>query len=498
MTARRLLDDPQLSTNGASDVFSLGVASGDPLPDGVVLWTRLAPDPVNGGGMPAKDVPVEWQLATDENFRHVVRRGNATATSRYAHSVHVDVRGLEPGAWYWYRFRERSHVSPIGRTRTAPATRSSPRGARFAIACCQNYEHGYYAAYRHMADEDLDFVVHLGDYIYENGAHSGTVRTHDGPELLSLDQYRNRYALYKTDPHLQAAHAAFPFVVTFDDHEVENNYAGTVAEQSSQTRARKEFLERRAAAYRAYWEHQPLRGESLPRGPDMALYRRINVGDLAELSVLDTRQYRTDQPCGDGLTARCPAALDPAATMTGPAQERWLLRGLDRSTARWNVVAQQTMLAQLRFPFGSGGWYTMDEWDGYVAARNRLLAFLLRRRPSNPVVISGDTHASWANDLKADFDDPDSETVAAEFAAPSITSDCAEPFVVAVQASLGVNPHIRLFDGAWRGYVRCDLDRERWRTDFRAVRSIRSPGAPAFTLASFEVQDGVAGCRRIT
>ena len=285
--------------------FKLGVASGDPLPDGVVLWTRLAPDPLNGG-MPDKRVPVQWQVATDEAFANVVREGATFASPELAHSVHVEVGGLRPAGEYFYRFRAGSELSPVGRTKTAPAFGASVAEMNFAFVSCQQYEHGYFTAYRHMSEEDLDLVVHLGDYIYEYGpnqyvAPGGNVRTHVGPEIVSLSDYRRRHAQYRTDEDLQAAHAAFPWAVTWDDHEVENNYADEIPEGGQSVEA---FILRRAAAYQAYYEHMPLRRTSVPSGPDMQLYRRLTFGNLAEFNVLDTRQYRDDQAAGDGTPTR--------------------------------------------------------------------------------------------------------------------------------------------------------------------------------------------------
>ncbi|MBD2018750.1 alkaline phosphatase D family protein, partial [Leptolyngbya sp. FACHB-36] len=284
-------------TRSSQTLFSLGVASGEPLPDGVVLWTRLAPEPLNGGGMPPQPMSVQWQVAVDEQMRRVVQRGTTIAVPELAHSVHVEVNGLEPARWYWYRFQAGDQQSSIGRTRTAPALTSHVDRLRFAFASCQHYEHGYYAAYRDMAAADLDFVVHLGDYIYEGAATTGESRQHNGSDLVTLEQYRDRYALYKTDPDLQAAHAAFPWIVTWDDHEVAGNYANLTANGQSQ----QAFLQRRASAYQAYYEHMPLRRSSRPQGANLQLYRRFSFGDLAEFNVLDTRQYRSKQPCGNQL-----------------------------------------------------------------------------------------------------------------------------------------------------------------------------------------------------
>ncbi len=472
--------------------FSLGVASGEPLPDNVVLWTRLAPDPLNGGGMPQYNVPVQWQVATDEKMRQVVRSGTQMATPEFGHSVHVEVQGLQPARWYWYRFRVGNQVSPIGRTRTAPNPRDRVNRFRFAFASCQNWQSGHYAAYKNMAQEDLDLVVHLGDYIYEGPPSTTALRSHDGNgEPFTLEEYRNRHALYKTDPHLQATHAAFPWLVTWDDHEVDNNWADEIP-QDPEVQSRSVFLARRAAAFQAYYEHMPLRDFSKPRGLDLQLYRRLTFGDLVEFNVLDTRQYRTDQPCGDGRKPRCTEATDPTATMTGSEQERWLFEGLDRSGARWNVIAQQTIMAQFDYDTGAAEVFNLDQWDGYVASRNRILGFIQQRRPSNPVVITGDWHSSWVNDLKANFDDPNSQTVATEFVGTSISSSC--PWTFDVEAALPQNPWVKYFNGRLRGYVRCDLNRERWRTDYRLLPqsqpteiTVSDPNAPVITAASFEL-----------
>ena len=443
--------------------------------------------------MPHNDVQVHWQMATDERFRHIIRRGTVMASPRLAHSVHVDVRRLRPATPYWYRFKVGSHISHAGRTRTAPAPGASPKRLGLAFVSCQNWQHGYYAAYRNLAEEDVDLVVHLGDYIYESGVIPGAPRAHDGPEPVTLEQYRNRHALYKTDPDLRRAHAAFPFVATFDDHETENNYAGSVPQAGSDSESRGAFRARRAAAYRAYWEHMPLRRSSRPAGPDMLLYRRLVFGDLMELMVLDTRQYRSAQPCTAGVTEGCAVPGDQDLTMTGPNQERWLFDALDHSRGRWNVIAQQTMLAQFDLQTGRGRSFSSDQWDGYPAARQRILQFLSERRPSNPVVISGDLHSSWVAELKTDFRDPKSRTVGTEFVGTSISSLSPAEFNAAVATALPDNPHVSFFDGQYRGYTRCEVTRDRWRTDMRAVSDVLSADARAFTLASFDIENGRPG-----
>ena len=476
-------------------VFPLGVASGDPTPDGVVLWTRLALDPLQGGGMPPEDVEVVWEVARDERMADVVQRGTTLASATLGHSVHVEVDGLEPGRWYWYRFRTGVDESTVGRTRTLPAPGAPADRLRFAFASCQHYEQGYYTAYRHMIEDDLDLVFHLGDYIYEYEGREGRVRMHTGDEIELLDDYRNRYALYRSDPDLQAAHAAFPWVVTWDDHEVDNNYANDVSEEEGLPAEL--FLRRRAAAYQAYYEHMPLRRASLPNGPDLQLYRAFDWGNLASFHVLDTRQFRTDQPCGDRRGVVCDGIYDPAATLLGETQERWLMDGLDGSTARWNVIPQQIMMARIDFTPGDGESYAMDVWAGYEAARRRLMEFLATRQPANPVVLTGDIHSNWVTDLKVDYGDPAAPVVGTEFVGTSISSsgDGADTRDTTA-ALLAENPWIRFYNGQ-RGYVRCDLTPERCRADYQVLEYVTRPGSPISTRASFLVEDGRPGAQRL-
>ena len=475
--------------------FTLGVASGDPLPDSVVLWTRLAPAALSGGGMPDRPVEVQWEIAHDEGFSRVARRGTDVARPDLGHSVHAEPEGLEPGREYFYRFIAEGEASPTGRAKTAPI--GSPASLAFAFASCQQYEHGYFTAYRHMAQEDLDFVVHLGDYIYEYEpndfrAAGGNVRAHSGPEIFTLDDYRNRYAQYRTDPDLQAAHAAFSWLVTWDDHEVDNNWADEVPEDGQ---TREAFLRRRASAFQAYYEHMPLRRAARPTGIDLQLYRRLAFGDLASFNVLDTRQYRSDQACGDRSEVGCEERREPGRTLTGEEQERWLLDGLGASRATWNVLAQQVFFAQRDFNPDDTQRFSVDAWDGYPANRDRILRFVEERNVANPIVLTGDVHNNWACDLKADFDDPDSRTLGSEFVGTSISTGGngtdTTPFGEGV---VGENPHIK-FNNAQRGYVRCALDRQAWRTDYRVMPYVKRPGAPVETRRSFVVEAGDPGLK---
>jgi alkaline phosphatase D len=468
--------------------FTLGVASGDPVADGVVLWTRLAPDPlVPGGGMPAHPVPVHWEVAADERFRRIVRRGTEVAHPGEAHSVHAEVGGLQPGATYFYRFKAGRELSPAGRTRTAPHAWRRTDRARFAVTSCQNYEAGYYTAHRALAAEDVDFVVFLGDYIYEGRPNAAALRQHDGvDEPYSLDDYRGRHARYRSDLDLQASHAAFPWFVTLDDHEIDNNWADEIP-QDPANQAPEAFLARRIAAFQAYWEHMPLRRGSRPVGPDLQLFRRYGWGDLVQLDVLDTRQYRSDQP------PDLAGANDPAATMLGADQEAWLDHGLAGSRARWNVVAQQTMVASNDRRAGPVEVYDFDNWDGYRAPRQRLLTSLSHTR--NPVVLTGDRHATWVSDLKADVYDPASATLAAELTGTSITSGGdADPatFHATYDPIMAESPHWKFIDNQ-RGYLLCDLDRQRWLTDLRLVSTVLAQQATVSTFAQFVTEDRVPG-----
>ena len=476
--------------------FSLGVASGDPRPDGVVLWTRIAPEPMDGGGMPMQPVEVAWELAADDRFRTVVRKGTEPARPELAHSVHVEVDGLEPGREYWYRFQVGKERSAVGRTRTAPAAGSPVERLRFALAGCQHYEQGLFTAYRHLAAERLDFVFHYGDYIYEGreaGANLARPRLHRGDEVYTLVDYRNRYAQYKSDRDLQAAHASAPWIASFDDHEVDNNWAGDRDDDGTPPEI---FLLRRAAAFQAWYEHMPVRRALLPRGPDLRMFRRLAFGGLLDLHVLDTRQYRTDQPCGDHTKPRCAEALDPDATILGPEQKAWLFEGLSRSEARWNALAQQVMIGQADRDPGPDRRFDMDKWDGYVADRTALMGHLAERRRADVVALTGDIHNTWIGDLVLDFDDPKSPPLASEFVSTSITSggdgSDQRPDTPKILAQ---NPHWKFYNDQ-RGYLSCTVTPERWQTDVRIVPFVTRPDAPVSTRASFVVENGKAGVQR--
>jgi alkaline phosphatase D len=477
--------------------FALGVASGDPASDGCVIWTKIAPRPVEpGGGIPRKAVAVDWAVATDDRMRQVAQKGTATAHPELGHAVHVEVSGLESGRDYFYQFTIGNERSPVGRARTLPAVGAPVAQLRFGVAGCQRYDDGYFTAYQHIAAERFDFVFHYGDYIYENrlvrpGERSlPVVRALPGEpdETYTLDDYRQRYAIYKTDPDLQAAHASAPFIMSYDDHEIENNWAGDISEENIPPEL---FLLRRAAALQAWYEHMPVRRTLIPHGPDILVYRRFAVGDLMSLNVLDTRLFRSDQPCGDGVKANCREALDPHRTMLGDTQERWLYDGFKNIRARWTVLGQQVMVMRCdRDPDPQIVALSMDKWDGAVAARDRLFAAVEAARLPNLLVLTGDVHNNWAAELKKNFDDPNSATLGIEFVATSIASggdgfDVNDTF----KTLLTQNPHIKFFNNQ-RGYVRHVVTPERWQAEFQVLDKVSLRDGYISTRKSFVVEHG--------
>jgi len=489
----------------AGEPFSLGVAAGAPRPDGFVLWTRLAPEPLSSdpqtpGGMRGADVTVGYEIASDPAMHEVVRRGEATAAQEFAYSVHLDVAGLESGRPYWYRFVSGDAVSRIGRAVTLPAPGTALDRVRFGFVSCANYEHGYFSAYRHLADESPEFVLFLGDYIYETiETRRPTVRRHsDGIEAATLPTYRNRYAQYRLDQDLQRLHAEAPALVTWDDHEVQNDYAGKYSEYFDDPDL---FLMRRAAAYRAFYEHMPVRPIlSQPNGPIMRIYDRYSLGDLIEISLIDGRQYRSRAACyappnkgGTHLEtdANCPERREAGRTMMGFAQEAWLNAGLGRSKAQWNLIAQDVLMAQVRVKQGDDYGFSTDDWDGYPANRTRLLKRIQETHVANPVVIGGDIHSFFANDLKLDFDDPASPVVATEFVGTSVSSH-GPPYEMIAQ-TLPDNPHVHFFESRRRGYSCVDLERAHMEVRMRVVSDAADPNAGITTLKTFAVEAGKPG-----
>ena len=461
--------------------FTLGVASGDPDAESVVLWTRLAPEPTAGGGMPAEDVPVRWEIAADEAFQTVVAADVATAEARYGHSVHVVVEGLEAATEYWYRFRAGEHMSQMGRTRTAPD--GAAESVRFAFGSCQNWEAGFWPAHDHLAQEDLDLVLWLGDYVYEGAAGTGGVRQHDGPEPTTLEAYRNRYGLYKGDPALQAAHAARPWLVIWDDHEVENNYASDSPQDGGPADA---FLERRAAAYQAWWEHMPVRLDP-PQGPSLAINRVVRWGDLLSVFAVDTRQYRSNQPCGgdSDLGEGCPEREDPARTMLGDEQETWLAEEMTGSDATWNVLANQVIFSPSPITVGATTIFNLDQWDGYPAARDRVLDILAGTQ--NAVIVTGDIHASAVADVRRG-----DEIVAVELVGTSISSTFPEEFVELFEGAAQTGG-AHMADARHRGYVSCTATATSLTAEYRIVESTLTATSPVSTASTWVIDAGSAG-----
>jgi alkaline phosphatase D len=468
--------------------FTLGVASGDPSPDGVVIWTRLARPMLSSDGalgMPARVVDVEWEVAADERFTRVEQRGSTAATPQLNHSVHVEVAGLRPGREYFYRFRVDGHLSPVGRTRTAPEPGSLAGPLTMCFGSCANYDAGFFTAYRRLAEDEPDLVLFLGDYLYEFPATFGKPRSHIGGEPLTLAEFRRRYTQYKLDADLQAAHAVAPWVVVFDDHEVQNNWADEVPSKPDPN-----FPTRRAAALQAYYENMPLRLVSIPRGIDMQLYRRLQWGDLATFHMLDTRQYRDDQACGGRRRSACAERLDPARSLLGVEQERWLLNGFQQSRARWDLLGQQVFFSQLDLTPGAERGFNTDGWDGYVANRDRMVSGWVNSPVRNLVVLTGDVHAHWAGEVHERFDDPSSPVVATELVTTSISSGgdglVSRDDIAEVASE---NPHLR-YHSSRRGYVRTRIARDELRVDYRQVPFISRRGAEVQTGASFVVLDG--------
>ncbi|WSF63010.1 alkaline phosphatase D family protein [Streptomyces sp. NBC_01352] len=478
-------------TSVSGTVFKLGVASGDPLPTAIVLWTRVLPANPGSSGILPPTVAVTWELASDSGFTKIVKSGTATASSSLGYSVHVDVTGLTPATDYWYRFKALSRTSRTGRTRTAPAAGSTPEKLRIALASCQNWAHGYFTAYQDMRDQKPDLVLFVGDYIYESPAYSYRVRRHDGTgSPVTLTEYRARHEQYGTDPDLQAMRAAAPFVVVFDDHEVEQDWAGDAANDPVAWPTDK-FLARRKAAFQAFYEHMPIRAAQKPSGPDVLMYRKLDFGTLARLHVLDTRQYRDDQATtADGAT-------QTGRVIMGDTQRNWLVNSARSSGRQWNLVASQVMMAETDFLAGVGKEWAYDAWDGYQKERASLLAEFQDVR--NPVVLSGDRHRTIVSDLKLDFDDVNSPVVGAEFVGTSISSAGDEDLVAFAAEwapKLADNPHWKMID-ARRGYLLFDITTDRIEAQLRTISTVSTKNGTTTQAATFRVEDGVPGVYQV-
>jgi alkaline phosphatase D len=494
--------------NWTSNPFSLGVASGVPRADGFVLWTRLIADPFAEGNavnapLTADTLPLNYEIAGDEAMRNIVHRGVAVADRTYAYSVHEVVRGLKPNRPYWYRFHSGSATSAIGCARTAPAPGASVDRFKLAFFSCSHYEMGYFSAYRHAAQQAPDLTVFLGDYIYEySDTKNSVVRHHRGsPDSKTLEDYRDRYTQYRLDPDLQAIHAACPALMTWDDHEVQNDYADMWSQTFDNPQ---DFLRRRAAAYQAFYEHMPLSPSQAPNGSAMRVYGNHAFGDLLSIALIDGRQYRSREACygppdkGHGhleTNSGCPERLDPTRSMIGQQQEAWLFDRFAKSHARWNVVAQDVLMAQLRQKTRTGDYgYWTDDWNGYPASRQRLLQHLHDSKARNPVVLGGDIHSYWTNDLKLDFDNPNSPTVATEFVGTSITSH--GPNYEQFATLLPDNPHVKFFESRKRGFASLELTHKKLVARFQAVSDVTDSNASISDLAVFAVEDGGAGAQK--
>ncbi|WP_394756477.1 alkaline phosphatase D family protein [Rhodoferax sp.] len=492
--------------------FTLGVASGSPTHDSVVLWTRLHSAKSSLLGL-SEDlghaaVPVRWELAHDEQFSRLVQSGQVLASSALAHSVHVEVAGLDADRWYFYRFMAGDFVSPVGRTRTVPKPDAVVVRLRLAYASCQKWEDGYFTAWRHMREENLDLVLFLGDYIYEYPALTSKVRVPTGGWVLTLDDYRQRYALYKGEADLQAMHAACPWLLTWDDHEVQNDYAGVHAGFSSAAdpSVPSHFLARRAAAYQAWYEHMPVRASALTRGlaglasgAELRIYSRLPYGQLASLYLLDGRQYKDPQACTNGggrgsgkvKPGTCPAWNDAVRSLLGRAQERWLDGEFAKPHAQesgWNVLGQPTLFGQRDLKVGPGQTFWNDGWDGYAAARTRLTDALRQHAVANPVILGGDLHENWVGHVKADYADPNSVSLGVEFCGTSISSRSGGNAKTAER--LAENPHFVFAEAQRKGYGVVEFTPTQLTTTLRVVDDVTRQDTKIETLARFTVQAG--------
>ncbi len=491
--ARRVLANPVF----INDPFQLGVAAGDPVADGFVIWTRLAPDYFDPMALPPEAIPVAWEVATDAAMKKIVSRGKVLAHPEMAHSVHVDVRGLDPQRDYFYRFSAGGAVSRIGRGTTWPTPRMPVERVKFAVASCQHYEQGYFSAYRDVVAQNPDFIVHLGDYIYEI-SWGTTVRHVPVGDAFTLPEYRLLHAVYKSDPDLQAAHAHCPWLFMWDDHEVANDYS---KEQSERVLDPVAFAKRRAAAYQAYYEHMPVRATVMPNADGQSvLFQRLNYGDLLEIALLDLRQFRDRIPCQNDwhagrvvAVAECAEISDPARSMLGAAQERWFSQAFGRVPSRWNVIAQTLMMAGIDEMPGPGQAVYTDNWGGYPASRKKILDLVKQRQLKSVVCLGGDIHSFFVGDVRDDIANPASETIMSEFVGSSITAESFNPLQFA--AAMENNPQLKFYDDRPRGYMMCDVSKNIWRTDMRVVDNVRVRDGKFSTLKSFAVENGKPGAQ---
>ncbi len=504
--------------------FTLGVASGAPTPDGVVLWTRLLPSGFFSS-LGKDPITVRWEIAHDDQFRQIVQQGQSQAMAELAHSVHVEAAGLQSDRWYFYRFHTgvgtESYTSLVGRTRTLPTPDAAASRLRLAYASCQRWEHGYFSAYRHMAQEQLDLVMFLGDYIYEYPGAANAVRNVTGGWVQELNQYRERYAQYKSDADLQSAHAACPWVLTWDDHEVQNDYAGQTAGYTSAAEPAwsRDFRPRRAHAYQAWYEHMPVRAsvfaqaaralqDDVKEGAEVRIYQSLAWGRLATLHLLDPRQYKDPIVCNRDSRLgssnfdprNCAAWADPARSMLGKAQEAWLDAGLSRPAGAWQVLGQSSLLGPRNFKTNTEPMLWNDGWDGYPAARERLVQSLQKGNLANPqvtpVVLGGDVHENWVGQVKASYADSKSANVGVEFCGTGITSRSGNASRSTVEGWLAQNTHFSFAETQAKGYGVCEFTPEQLTTTLRVVDDVTRKDAAVSTLASFKVQAGRAQVER--
>ena len=484
-----------------ADPFALGVASGQPRPHDVVIWTRLMGDPaVRGGRLPHALLPVTWEMADDPEFREGLRRGTVLADPHQGHSLRVRVEGLAPDRHHYYRFRCGDATSPVGRTRTAPRPDAEVERLRFALASCQHYEQGWFIPQREIATQDIDFVLFVGDYIYDTSNRRYRIRAHEADLPFTLDQFRARYAHYRRDPDLRAAHAAHPWIVAWDDHEVRNDYAGRLGDEDLSPA---KFLELRTTAYQVYFEHLPLAPDQRPTRDGMRMHDRYAWGRLADLWTLDGRQHRSLQACnaaadgtaGGHLRWRCEELGDTRRSLLGMRQEGWLAEGLRGSTARWKLVGQCTQISAWGIP-GPGGRRVIftDGWDGYPVARARMLQDIADHRVDNVVFLGGDVHRHVAAVLRPRPNDPASPAVATEFVTSSLTTaGMPEAAMSLIRRS---NPDILHARSDERGYMLFDVTPGSLHCVARATGFPVLPHAQMATQARFRVDAGRVGPQR--
>jgi alkaline phosphatase D len=489
--------DPLSTEKHAGARFRHGVASGDPLHDRVILWTRVTP------ASRFEHVHVHWRVARDARMRRIVDSGHVWTDSGRDFTVKVDAAGLRPDTTYYYQFSTRGAFSPVGRTKTLPF--GGGRSLRFAVVSCSNYPYGYFNVYRRVAQRaDLDLVLHLGDYLYEyaNGQYGDGVPLDRVPEpdreIVSLTDYRQRHATYKSDPDLQEAHRQHPFVTVWDDHESTNDAWRDGAENHDPDEGEGEWEVRKRASIRAYFEWMPIR-ESAFR-PNGAIYRSFRYGTLAEIDMLDTRLYGRDQQAVS--PADVATINDPRRQLLGVEQETWLFNRLYHSQAqgvRWRVLGQQVMMAQLSATRGASV-INVDQWDGYAPARERLYRHVVDTGVSNLVVLTGDIHSSWANELTFNpFDSASYDPVSGrgalgvELVAPAVSSPGIENEQEAAQTAAGlraVSPHMKYIELNKRGYVLVDLDRDRMQAEWYHVPGVRERTDAQTLAAAFVCNSG--------